>query len=330
MATQFQNRLIGTVILVSLGVILLPDLLMGQKNDIAAPAGSIPLRPEQSLVAPQTTTIIPNTNANPSAAVDTHSAVTASNSAPVTPIKSTNGVSVTQSGAVIQNENWQVEEVAAPVTISESKSENTIVTTKVINEKAQAAELAKAKARELESKKKEQLLIATKAKEAAKARELIALEKQKAAEDIAPQMAAPSIAETKPAETAVITPEVTVKKDESGLVIKTPAQVEAERAASKSVASSTHPSAPKTVSSVAHNGSWIIQVGVFSNAENAQALATKLRSAGYGASAQRAGQLTRVMIGPDVSKEKLQAMLGNINRVGGTSARVITYSAAGN
>ena len=49
MATQFQNRLIGTVILVSLGVIFLPDLLMGEKNDIAAPAGSIPLRPEQSL-----------------------------------------------------------------------------------------------------------------------------------------------------------------------------------------------------------------------------------------------------------------------------------------
>jgi DedD protein len=36
------------------------------------------------------------------------------------------------------------------------------------------------------------------------------------------------------------------------------------------------------------------------------------------------------MVGPDVSKEKLQSMLSNINRIGGTSARVITYSAVGN
>lgn len=32
MASKFQNRLVGTVILVALGVILLPGLLDGKKN----------------------------------------------------------------------------------------------------------------------------------------------------------------------------------------------------------------------------------------------------------------------------------------------------------
>jgi len=45
-ATTFQNRLVGTVILVALGVIFLPDLLDGQKQRYQEPAASIPLHPE--------------------------------------------------------------------------------------------------------------------------------------------------------------------------------------------------------------------------------------------------------------------------------------------
>lgn len=316
MATQFQNRLIGTVILVSLGVIFLPDLLLGEKNDIAAPAGSIPLRPEQSL-AQQATPVVPA--ANPSSANDTSIVVAGNVSAATTTVSASSAV-------VTNNENWQVEEVAAPVTITETGAvtENIAV---VANDKQQAAELAKAKNREQELKKKE-ILAAAKAKELAKAKE-IALETPKAPDAV---QSVTSETEVSITETARVEPETTVRRDESGLIIKTPAQVEAERAALKSPSSvsTTGYSAPKAVSTAAHSGSWIIQVGVFSNAENAQALAAKLRSAGYGASAQRSGQLTRVMVGPDVSKEKLQSMLSNINRVGGTSARVITYSAVGN
>lgn len=316
MATQFQNRLIGTVILVSLGVIFLPDLLMGKKNDITAPAGSIPLRPEQSL-AQQDTSVVPA--ANPSSASDTSIVVAGNASVATTTVSASPSV-------VSNNENWQVEEVATPVTITETGVVTENIAT-AVNEKQQAAELAKAKSRELELKKKE-ALAAAKAKEIAKAKEA-ALESQKAPVEIQPVV---SESEVRMTQTAKIEPETTVRRDESGLTIKTPAQVEAERAALKlpSTVSNTGNSAPKAVSTAAHSGSWIIQVGVFSNAENAQALASKLRSAGYGASAQRSGQLTRVMVGPDVSKEKLQSMLSNINRVGGTSARVITYSAVGN
>jgi Uncharacterized protein conserved in bacteria len=331
LATQFQNRLIGTVILVSLGVIFLPDLLMGKKNDIAAPAGSIPLRPEQSLATHQNETTVAAT----ASAAQGNMAVAASGAAGVVVANNTatvTTVSAATSAAkppVNANEQWKVEEVASPVTITESGVVNDKIAS-ATTEKQQTAELAKAKARELEQKKKE-VLAAAKAKEVAKTKE-IALESKKETE------IKPIVQESEIRTTETIVPEhqtTTVKRDESGLTIKTPAQVEAERAASKSStittasAATTH-TASKPITTTAHSGSWIIQVGVFSNAENAQALATKLRSAGYGASAQRAGQLTRVMVGPDVSRDKLQAMLGNINRVGGTSARVIAYSAVGN
>lgn len=46
MATQLQNRLVGTVILVALGVIFLPDLLDGQKERHQEPITAIPLHPE--------------------------------------------------------------------------------------------------------------------------------------------------------------------------------------------------------------------------------------------------------------------------------------------
>ena len=325
MATQFQNRLIGTVILVSLGVIFLPDLLMGKKNDIAAPAGSIPLRPEQSLASHQNETTVGLTASaaqnNTTTAVSGSAAtgvVVANNTAATTMVSA----ATSAKPAVNTNEQWKVEEVAAPVTITETGVVSDKVES-VATEKQQATELAKAKARELEQKKKDALAVA-KAKELAKIRET-AFENKKEIES------KPVVeeSEVRTTETIAAEPQMTVKRDESGLTIKTPAQVEAERAASKSSSTSFTPT-PKPAASVAHSGSWIIQVGVFSNAENAQALATKLRSAGYGASAQRAGQLTRVMVGPDVSKDKLQAMLSNINRVGGTSARVVAYSAVGN
>ncbi|MGO1792048.1 MAG: SPOR domain-containing protein [Oceanisphaera sp.] len=46
MATQFQHRLVGTVILVALGVIFLPDVLNGKQQRPPDEAVTIPLRPE--------------------------------------------------------------------------------------------------------------------------------------------------------------------------------------------------------------------------------------------------------------------------------------------
>jgi DedD protein len=45
-ASTFQHRLVGTIILVAIGIIFLPDLLDGQKVTYRENAASIPLRPE--------------------------------------------------------------------------------------------------------------------------------------------------------------------------------------------------------------------------------------------------------------------------------------------
>ncbi|NQZ94756.1 MAG: SPOR domain-containing protein [Moritella sp.] len=45
MASKFQHRLVGTIILVAIGIIFLPDLLDGQKITYRENTASIPLRP---------------------------------------------------------------------------------------------------------------------------------------------------------------------------------------------------------------------------------------------------------------------------------------------
>ncbi|MDP2544196.1 hypothetical protein Q8W13_09115 [Photobacterium damselae subsp. piscicida] len=46
MASKFQNLLIGTVILVSVGVVVLPDIFDGQKEHYKEEFASIPLQPK--------------------------------------------------------------------------------------------------------------------------------------------------------------------------------------------------------------------------------------------------------------------------------------------
>ena len=53
MASKFQNRLVGTVILVALGVIILPGLLDGKKKHYEDEFASIPLVPKAGDVEEQ-------------------------------------------------------------------------------------------------------------------------------------------------------------------------------------------------------------------------------------------------------------------------------------
>ena len=45
LSSQFQNRLVGVIVLVALGVIFLPDILDGKKQHQEEPFAEIPLRP---------------------------------------------------------------------------------------------------------------------------------------------------------------------------------------------------------------------------------------------------------------------------------------------
>lgn len=313
MATQFQNRLIGTVILVSLGVIFLPDLLMGKKNDISAPPGSLPLRPEQTMV----TSTPAESNANATAVVSAGQG--AQVVASQTPVSTQNAVTNSSESVVVSGSDtsWQVEDVAPTVTISEN---NTVSKPVTVSEKAKVQPVASKTTTQSVNEKlsAKQTDIATKKQETVKT---VAAEKTESVNDVS---------------TATVQAATQVQKDDSGLTIKTPAQVEAERSARSSAATASTTKPAATVSTPAstdisnHNGSWIVQVGVFSNAENAKLLANKLRSAGYAASTMRSGSLTRVVVGPNVSREKLQSQLNGINRAAGTAGRVVPYSAIAN
>ena len=108
MATQFQNRLIGTVILVSLGVIFLPDLLSGKRSNHHEPIASIPLRPEAAAPLPVV-----------SAATTTQGGV--SGAVP-------EGV-VVVNNASAADEQWSVAEVAPTVTTGPAPAGDVVVAT---------------------------------------------------------------------------------------------------------------------------------------------------------------------------------------------------------
>lgn len=54
MASKFQSRLVGTVILVAIGVIVLPDVLDGEKQHYKEEFATIPIRPEVAGVEDET------------------------------------------------------------------------------------------------------------------------------------------------------------------------------------------------------------------------------------------------------------------------------------
>ncbi|PHS71990.1 MAG: sporulation-like protein [Cycloclasticus sp.] len=70
--------------------------------------------------------------------------------------------------------------------------------------------------------------------------------------------------------------------------------------------------APPPKKSVEGLTAWVVQVGSFSDQKNADALSTKLKSAGFSAfveqMAGKSGDVYRVRIGPELSKEKADAM----------------------
>jgi len=75
---------------------------------------------------------------------------------------------------------------------------------------------------------------------------------------------------------------------------------------------------------------WVVQVGSFSNLENAENLIATLRKAGFQAPDPERIELRgetryRVRVGPMVQKEKAEQLLPKINQVSGTQGLVVRY-----
>ncbi len=250
----------GTVILVALVVIFLPDLMDGNKLEQKEEAfAKIPLRPELE-------------PAKPALQVSAASTLPADHLA-----------SQQQASAATQ---WQVEEIGDTVTLA-------------ANQAAAAAQAQPAT--------------------------------QVAAKPEPKPVPKPEVVAKKPVEQPKPKP-VPPKPAEVKKPVESKPQAGQIKSMDDLIASkmTTQAATPAPAAAAPAQGSWILQLGAFKNADSVNALVGKLRAAGYSAQTSPRtpvqGQINRVFIGPDVSKAKLQGMQSRISQMTGLSGSVVAYN----
>jgi DedD protein len=70
---------------------------------------------------------------------------------------------------------------------------------------------------------------------------------------------------------------------------------------------------------------WIIQLMALKNADNASRLVEDLRKRGFTAFSKKENDFTRILIGPDVSKEKLELQLMELEKITGAKGQLIKF-----
>lgn len=245
MASKFQNRLVGTVILVALGVIILPGLLDGKKKHYEDEFAAIPLVPKAGDV--EENDVVPPV----------------SQPLPAQPPEG--------AGALVEQQ--AANEAAAQQAARQPTQQPTLVTPPVETRPQQVAPQPKPKPVETKP-------VEVKPKPV-------------------PQ---PKPVETKP----VVKPEPTpIPKPEPA-----PVQKPAEEKAPAGQA-------------------YVVQLGALKNAAKVNEVVASLRLSGYRAftvpSTPVQGQITRIYVGPDASKQKLQSSLSALNSISGLSGQVKPY-----
>lgn len=73
---------------------------------------------------------------------------------------------------------------------------------------------------------------------------------------------------------------------------------------------------------------WVVQLGALKNADKVAEIVAKLRLSGYRVytSPSPPGQITRIFVGPDASRDKLQSALGELNQLSGLNGQLRPYS----
>ena len=76
---------------------------------------------------------------------------------------------------------------------------------------------------------------------------------------------------------------------------------------------------------------YVVQLGALKNADKVNEVVSKLRGAGYrvytSPSTPVQGKITRSLVGPEASKDKLKGALGELKQISGLSGVVMNYSA---
>jgi len=75
---------------------------------------------------------------------------------------------------------------------------------------------------------------------------------------------------------------------------------------------------------------YVVQLGALKNADKVNEIVGKLRGAGYrvytSPSTPVQGKITRILVGPDASRDKLKSSLGELNQLSGLNGVVMNYS----
>ncbi|WP_137166537.1 SPOR domain-containing protein [Salinimonas lutimaris] len=81
----------------------------------------------------------------------------------------------------------------------------------------------------------------------------------------------------------------------------------------------------------AQDAGWVIQLGSFRHVQNVKQLAQKLEKAGYRTFSRpiktSSGRLTKVFVGPDLNKQKLESAIPHLKELTGLKGRVTEFKA---
>lgn len=106
-----------------------------------------------------------------------------------------------------------------------------------------------------------------------------------------------------------------------------PVQTQPQAAAPQPPAQSRPPAEEKPAPT---GRAYVVQLGALKNADKVNEIVSKLRGAGYRAytspSTPVQGKITRILVGPDASKEKMKSSLGELKSLSGLSGVVMGYT----
>lgn len=119
--------------------------------------------------------------------------------------------------------------------------------------------------------------------------------------------------------------EPAIEQDKTVAVVNTEPKVKSVTVETEKVAAAAN---KKPV--VANSKAWTIQLGSFKNAANVRALVKRLRAKGFSAYTLPTkpidGQLTKVFVGPNISKDKLTAVQSDIENLEKLKGRIVAYN----
>ncbi len=338
MSSQFHNRLVGTIVLVALGVIFLPDMLDGKQPRKEEKFAEIPLRPATLTQSPpaQAFEVVSAPEGGDDYA-DLIEPVINSEEDLAQAVKASpaSGAKTDTSKLAAKKDETKSQTVSSDKNAAKSDA----LKTAAVKPKSEAE--VKPKSEPKSEPKKEVVKTATAKTDSAPSKQTAAVKTEKAK----PEAAKTEVTKTPvaKAETAKVESTKTDKPKETVKVEASKADVAKTSVAKTDTAKvdTTNTDKPKeTVKTAAKEESpkvatsskagLTLQLGAFSSADNVKSLVAQLRKSGYKAytvpESPKDGALTKVFVGPDVSEAKLKKTQEEIETLTRLKGRIIPFN----